>query len=116
MRFLSAIFVLFSYFIAKYNLSFIVTLMSLSWGVIAGSFMAPYFYGLFWKGTTKAGAVAGMATGGALAIVLFYVLGPANSPLASTIAMIVPFLVVPVVSLISAPPKQELIETAFKGI
>jgi len=43
MRFLSALFILFSYFIAKYNLSIIVTLMSLSWGVIAGSFMARIF-------------------------------------------------------------------------
>lgn len=116
MRFLSAVFVLFSYFIARYDFAIIVTLMSLSWGVVAGSFMAPYFYGLFWKRTTKAGAVAGMVTGGSLAIILFYALGPANSPLASSIAMLAPFIVVPVVSLFTKPLKQELLDAAFKNV
>jgi SSS family solute:Na+ symporter len=63
MRFLSAVFVAISYFIARYDIAIIITLMSLSWGVVAGSFMAPYVYGLYWKGTTRAGAKAGMFTG-----------------------------------------------------
>lgn len=116
MRFLSGIFIIISYVIAKYELALIVTLMSLSWGVIAGSFMAPYFFGLYWKGTTKAGAAAGMFTGFTLAIVLFYVLGAANSPIASSIAMITPFIVVPLVSLFTQKPDQKLITKAFEKI
>lgn len=116
MRFLSAVFVVVSYFIAKYDFALIVTLMSLSWGVVAGSFMAPYVYGLYWKGVTRAGAKAGMFTGMILAIVLFYALGPARSPIASAIAMIVPFIVVPLVSFFTRPPDEALIGTAFKGI
>lgn len=115
-RFLSGVFILFSYFIARYDIAIIVTLMSLSWGVIAGSFMAPYFYGLYWKRTTRAGAWAGMLTGFTLAIVLFYKLGPANSPLASSIAMIVPFMVVPAVSIFTKPPPKEVVDDAFNGI
>jgi SSS family solute:Na+ symporter len=116
MRFLSGVFIVISYFIARYEIAIIVTLMSLSWGVVAGSFMAPYVYGLYWKRTTKAGVAAGMATGLVTALVLFYVLGPANSPLASSIAMLLPFLVVPLVSLITRPPDGKLLKKAFKDI
>jgi solute:Na+ symporter, SSS family len=116
MRFLSAVFIAVSFFIARYDISIIVTLMSLSWGVVAGSFMAPYLYGLYWKRTTLAGAKAGMFTGLLLAIGLFYYLGPANSPIASSIAMIAPFIVVPLVSLFTKPPQQTLIDKAFANI
>lgn len=116
MRFLSGLFILISYLIARYEFSFIVTLMSLSWGVVAGGFLAPYVYGLYWKRTTKIGAKAGMFTGVALAIILFYVLGPGKSPIASSIAMIVPFVVVPVVSLMTNKPSGRRIVKAFKGI
>jgi len=40
-----------------------------------------------------------MATGLFLSIYLFYAWGPANSPIASAVAMIAPFIVVPLVSL-----------------
>lgn len=116
MRFLSGVFIVISYFIARYEFAIIVTLMSLSWGVIAGSFMAPYVYGLFWKRTTRAGAAAGMLTGLGLGIALFFVLGPARSPIASCIAMIVPFFVVPAVSVFTAPPESAIIEKAFEHI
>lgn len=113
MRFLSGLFVALSFFIAKFKFAVIVTLMALSWGAVAGAFMAPYLYGLFWKRTTRAGAAAGMLTGLGLAVGLFFVLGPANSPIASAIAMIVPFLVVPAVSLFTRPPSEHRLERAF---
>ncbi len=116
MRFLSALFIIISYFIARYELAVIVTLMSLSWGAVAGTFMAAYLYGLYWKKATLAGAAAGMVSGLTLAIVLFFVLGPSNSPIASSIAMIVPFLVIPVVSFFTKAPEDELIAKAFDGI
>jgi SSS family solute:Na+ symporter len=116
MRFLSGIFILISFLIAKYEFSFIITLMSLSWGVIAGGFLAPYVYGLYWKRATLIGAKAGMASGIFLAISLFYILGPSKAPLASSIAMIVPFIVVPVVSLFTRKPDSRAIVKAFKGI
>jgi SSS family solute:Na+ symporter len=115
MRFLCLVFMAFAFFIARYEFAFIVTLMSLSWGVVAGSFLAPYLYGLYWKRATKAGILAGMITGFTLAIVLFYKMGQDYSPLASSIAMIVPFAVVPVVSIFTKPPRKDIIEKAFKG-
>lgn len=116
MRFLSAIFIVISYFIARYEFALIITLMSLSWGAIAGSFMAPYIYGLYWKRTTKYGVGAGMVTGLVTSIGLFYWFGPAASPLASSIAMIVPFFVVPLVSWFTKPPAPGLLKKAFQKI
>ncbi len=116
MRFLSGIFIIISFFIARYELGVIVTLMSLSWGAVAGSFMAPLLYGLYWKRATRAGIWAGMATGFTLAVVLFFVMGAANSPIASSIAMLAPFAVIPLVSVLTAAPDATRLERAFENI
>jgi solute:Na+ symporter, SSS family len=116
MRFLSGIFIVFSYFIARYDFAFIVTLMSLSWGCVAGSFMAPFLYALYWKRTTLLGVQAGIVTGLSLGVVLFFVLGQNNSPIASSIAMLVPFIVVPAVSMMTKPPSARILDKAFAGI
>ena len=56
-----AVFILISAVIAviqyKLNLAFIAQLMGLSWGALAGSFLAPFLYSLFWKRTTKASCI-----------------------------------------------------------
>ncbi|HOJ99673.1 MAG TPA: sodium/solute symporter [Termitinemataceae bacterium] len=116
MRFLSAIFIIISYFISRYQFEFIVTLMSLSWGAVAGSFIAPYIYGLFWKGGTKVAAYSAMLSGLLTEIGLFFMLGPAQSPLAASGAMLVPLIVFPIVSLVSKKPENTIIEEAFKGV
>ena len=33
---------------------FIAQLMGISWGALAGAFLAPFLYGLYWKGVTRA--------------------------------------------------------------
>jgi SSS family solute:Na+ symporter len=116
MRFLSAIFVIVSYLISRFQISFIVTLMSLSWGAVSGSFAAPYIYGLYRRRTTKAGAYAGLLSGLVTEIILFFALGSAGSPLAASFAILVPFIVVPLVSRFTAPPDQALLDRAFAGI
>ncbi|NCD32748.1 MAG: sodium transporter [Spartobacteria bacterium] len=113
MRFLSGIFILSSYLIAQQQFVFIVTLMSLSWGAVAGSFMAPFMYGLFWKRTTGSAVMAGILTGLSTQLILFFYWGPAKSPMAASLAMILPFFVIPVVSMFTKPPSQEVIDRAF---
>lgn len=113
MRFLSGLFVVISYFIASRKIGFIVTLMSLSWGCIAGAFLAPYLLSLYWKRTTKLGVYAGMLTGLATMILLFFLRGAAQSPLWASIAMLAPFPVVVVVSLCTKAPSKEAIDKAF---
>jgi SSS family solute:Na+ symporter len=114
MRFLSGVFIVISYFISRFQISFIVYLMSLSWGVVSGAFAAPYIFGLYSKRVTKAGAYAGLIVGAATMIILFFVLGSSRSPLAASIAILVPFIVVPVVSAVTVPPEKELLDRAFK--
>jgi len=114
-RVLSGVFIICSYAISKMQVGFIVTLMSLSWGVLSGAFMAPYILGIFWKRVTKAGAYTGLFTGAGTAVVLFFILGPKQSPLASSIAMLVPFITVPVVSLLTPKVDGKIISKAFEA-
>lgn len=113
MRILCGVFVLLSLAIAVTRVDVIVNLMVVAWGALAGVFLAPYLYGLFWKRTTKAGAYAGMAVGLGTSVGLFFFWGKPNIPVAAALAMVLPLIVVPVVSLFTAPPKAELLKTAF---
>ena len=120
MRVLCAVFVMLSLWMAMTSPAYIITLMVISWGLLAGAFAAPYFYGLLWRRTTTAGVVAGMIAGVGSAVVLSWVLGdpgitPADPgvPVAGAIAIILPFLVVPLVSLITKPLPEKVISHAF---
>jgi len=113
LRVLCAVFVGCSLFIALKKPTFIVNLMIMSWGTLLGVFLAPYLLGLFWKRTTLAGVYAGIGVGLASACILFPTWGPDGVPLAGAITMILPLLVVPLVSLMTKPPKPEIIATAF---
>ncbi len=54
---------------AKSNVVFIAQLMGVSWGALAGAFLAPFLYGLFWKKTTKTACWVSFAFGVTLSIV-----------------------------------------------
>jgi Na+/proline symporter len=101
MRVLCAVFVALSLLIAVSRVDVIVNLMVIAWGALSGAFLAPYVYGLFWRRTTKAGAYAGMISGVGMAVVLFFLWGKPLIPVAGAIAMFLPLLVVPVVSLLT---------------
>ena len=115
MRVLSGVFIVLSCLLAKYGLSVIVTMMSLSWGAVAGAFMAPFLYGLYWKRATPGGVLAGMVSALLVDIVLFFSLGQEMAPFAACVAMAAPFVVVPLVSLMTPPPPAEVVERAFAG-
>lgn len=57
-RVLCLVFVAVSAVLAIVEIDAIVSMMSLSWGAIAGCFMGPYVYGLYSKKANKAGAYA----------------------------------------------------------
>lgn len=48
---------------------FIAQMMGVSWGALAGAFLAPFLYGLYWKKTTKAAVVASFIFGTGLEII-----------------------------------------------
>lgn len=110
-RVLCVIFVIISLYGAL-SPGIIVNVMALSWGTVAGSFMAPLIYGLFSKKTTKIGAYAGMITGFSIAVI-FSLIYPDSTPLVGTIAMIVPMFVVPIVSKFTKQYSDEHLEKCF---
>jgi SSS sodium solute transporter superfamily len=86
----------------------IVDLMSYSWGIIAGAFLGPYIWGLFYSKTTREGAWAGMILGAGSSLVmtalaLAGVPGFAgHAPMIGVIGMLASLIAVPVVSLCTA--------------
>jgi len=85
---------------AKSSVTFIAQLMGISWGALAGSFLAPFLYGLYWKRTTKAAVWASFICGVGimLACIIFNFTSPIN---AGVLAMLLGLVVVPVVSLLT---------------
>lgn len=113
MRLLCAAFVGISLLIALIKPAVIVNLMIMSWSSLAGVFLAPFLYGLFWKRTTKTGVICGMISGLGTAFTLIPTWGPDGVPLAGAITMTVPLIVVPVVSLLTPAPDEALVARAF---
>ena len=122
MRILIAVFIAISVVIAilqyKSNVTFIAQLMGVSWGALAGAFLAPFLYGLYWKRTSKASVWVCFifSTVVMLANIFFKSYFPAilQSPInAGVFCMLVGLIIVPVVSLISKPPKKEYVDDIF---
>ena len=91
-RILCLVFVVMSYFIANYPTP-ILEMMSYSWGIISGSFLAPYLLSLYWKGINRAGAWAGMLGGFLTAFLPAAISGftTPDGPLYACLAMAVSF-------------------------
>jgi len=114
LRLFCGMFIICSIIVAIFKLDFIIKLMSLSWGTIAGAFLAPYLYGLFWKGVTKSGAWAGLITGVAVSVIGSQVFPDEKiAPLISATAMLLPLIVVPAVSLFTEKFAVEHIAKTF---
>ena len=73
MRIFIAVFLIISVVLAIITLenpqTVISTLMSISWGALAGAFLAPFMYGLFWKGVTKSACMASFIAGVGITVV-----------------------------------------------
>jgi len=113
LRVFCIIFVGASLFLALVKFDVIVNLMVMSWSTLAGVFLAPFVYGLFWKRITRAGAWSGVIAGIVCAVTLFPLFGPNGVPLAGVITILVPMIIVPIVSLFTKQLPKELVETAF---
>ena len=120
MRIFIVLFIAVSAFIAinKDKLGYIADMMGISWGALAGAFLAPFLYGLYGKWVTKASVWASFAFGSLLMIanMLFRGSFPAllQSPInCGAVAMIGGLIIVPVVSLITPKMKKEKVEPMF---
>ncbi|MBR2404918.1 MAG: sodium:solute symporter [Clostridia bacterium] len=120
MRVLIVVFVAISAYIAinKDKLSAIADMMGISWGALAGAFLAPFLFGLYWKKATKASVWASFVFG-ALIMLLNMFMRPAfpaimQSPInCGVIAMLGGLVIVPVVSLFTPKPDTSIVEDAF---
>lgn len=113
MRILLVFFVVVSVVLALDPPTFIAQLMGISWGALAGAFLAPFLYGLYWKGVTKAAVWASFAAGVGITVLNMF-LQFMDSPInAGAFAMAVGLVIVPVVSLITPKMKKEDTDRIF---
>lgn len=102
----------------KSNVTFIAQLMGISWGALAGAFLAPFIYSLYWKGVTKAAVIVNFIFGAGimLANMLVKPLFPTilQSPInCGAFAMLAGLVIVPVVSLLTPKLKREKTKEVF---
>ncbi len=107
---------------------FIAQMMGVSWGALAGSFLAPFMYGLYSKKITKASVAASFVWGTGLEIVqllislnVFSVQKSAffsfifkNSIYSGAFAMLGGLILVPVVSMLTKKTRPENVDEIFE--
>ena len=130
MRIFIAVFLLISVVIALNKNAYISTLMSISWGALAGAFLAPFMYGLYSKKVTRAAVAACFISGVGITVVHMFVfslgffpeltaaaaklrLNMASPINAGAIAMLAGLVIVPVVSRFTSNSDQAELDKAF---
>ncbi len=122
MRVLIGVFIAISVVIAiiqyQTNVTFIAQLMGVSWGALAGAFLAPFLYGLYWKRATTISVWVSFlfSTVVMLANIFWKGLFPTllQSPInAGAFCMLAGMVLVPLVSLVTKPPRAEHVEKVF---
>ena len=124
---LCVIFVICSYLIANSDTP-ILDMMSYSWGIISGSFLAPYVLSLYWKKMNTKGAWAGIISGFVIALVpgaakvisgfaanesLVWLAG--KGPVFACVAMVVSIAACVIVSAVTKPTNAEATEFFYSG-
>lgn len=120
MRVLIVIFIAISAIIAinKDKLSAIAQMMGISWGALAGAFLAPFMFGLYYKKTTKTSVWASFIFGAGIMVLnmLFKSAFPPilQSPInCGVIAMLGGLIIVPIVSWITPKPDKQKVDDIF---
>ncbi|MBQ3630787.1 MAG: sodium:solute symporter [Prevotella sp.] len=113
MRVLIVFFIVISLMIALNPPTFIAQLMGISWGALAGAFLAPFMLGLYWRGTTTAAVWACFAWGVGLTVINMMLGNPINPVNCGAIAMVGGFPVVWLVSLFTPRLSHQLVERIF---
>ena len=114
MQILIVFFLVVSVVIALDPPTFIAQLMGISWGALAGAFLAPFLYGLYWKRVTKAGVWAGFLVGTGLTVSNMFIGYIESSINAGAAAMVAGLIVVPVVSILTPGPEKKRVDEIFE--
>ena len=102
----------------KSSVTFIAQLMGVSWGALAGSFLAPFMYSLYVKWVTKASCFVCFIFSSVLMIANIFcresfpviMQSPINC---GAIAMLAGLVIVPVVSLFTPKPDKAMVDSTF---
>ena len=102
----------------KSSVTFIAQLMGVSWGALAGAFLAPFLYGLYWKRATPAAVWASFIFSTVVMLANIFVKSsfPAvlQSPInAGAFCMIAGLIIVPAVSLVTPQLPQQHLDQVF---
>ena len=93
--------------------SVIFTIVSFAWAGFGATFGPLMLFSLFWKRTTRAGAIAGMLSGGAMVFIWNYLVKPLGGMFGIyelLPAFIVSYIFIVVVSLITKAPSKEILD------
>ena len=114
MRVLIMFFIAISLLIALNPPTFIAQLMGISWGALAGAFLAPFMLGLYWRGVTTTSVWACFIWGVGITVVNMLAGNPINPINCGAIAMVGGFPVVWIVSLVSKKMPRQTVDTIFE--
>jgi SSS family solute:Na+ symporter len=100
------------------GISFIAQLMGVSWGALAGSFLAPFLFGLYWKRATKASVWCSFIFSTVVMVLNIFFRGAfpviIQSPInAGAFTMLAGMIIVPVVSAFTKAPDKAAVEECF---
>lgn len=115
MRVLIVFFIVLSLMIALNPPQFIAQLMGISWGALAGAFLAPFMLGLYWRGVTPASVWACFAWGVGLTVVNMMLGNSLLNPIdCGAVAMVGGFVIVLIVSLFTRKMNPSFVDDVFK--
>jgi len=107
---------------ARSSVTFIAQLMGISWGALAGAFLAPFLLALYWKRTTPAAVMASFLVGvgimcacmacnfAGIPFISPFLSSPIN---AGVLAMLAGLIVVPLVSFVTPAPDRSEVDSMF---
>ena len=114
MRVLIMFFIAISLLIALNPPTFIAQLMGISWGALAGAFLAPFMMGLYWRGVTRISVWACFVWGVGLTVVNMLLGNPINPINCGAIAMLGGFPVVWLTSLVTPKMQRDIVSKMFE--
>ena len=114
MRVLIMFFIAISLLIALNPPTFIAQLMGISWGALAGAFLAPFMLGLYWRGITRHAVWACFIWGVGITVVNMLIGNPINPINCGAIAMVGGFPVVWLVSILSPKLPKQTVDSIFE--
>ncbi|MBE6688393.1 MAG: sodium:solute symporter family protein [Ruminococcaceae bacterium] len=120
MRILITVFIAISAFIAinKDKLGYIADMMGISWGALAGAFLAPFLYGLYGKWVSRASVWASFIFGSGIMVLNMFFRASfppfLQSPInCGALAMVGGLIIVPIVSMFTPKQNKETVDAMF---